>query len=136
MCLEFLEESPYRAFPRDLHKIEALIGSFLKGDLDRTCIVAFFKDRPIGMIAGVLTESIFSEDKVASEMVWWIDPNHRRKSRAAFELLSAFEHWAKLKKASFVQMQCLVGLSEETVGHIYQRLGYNSTEIAYIKELN
>ncbi len=136
MCILFLEESPYRSYPRELHKIEALIGSFLVGDLDKTCVLAYHKDKPIGMIAGAVSETLFSHHLVASEVVWWIDPDHRRKSRAALELLGAFEHWARLNKASFVQMQCLTGLSEDVVGRIYNKLGYNQTEIAYVKELD
>lgn len=135
MCILFLEESPYRSYPRELHKIEALIGSFLVGDLSKTCVLAFYKDKPIGMIAGAVSETLFSHHLVASEVVWWIDPDHRRKSKAALELLGAFEYWARINKASYVQMQCLSGLNEDGVGRIYKRLGYNQNEIAYVKEL-
>lgn len=135
MCILFLEESPYRSYPRELHKIEALIGSFLVGDLSKTCVLAIYKDKPIGMIAGNISETLFSHHLVASEVVWWIDPDHRRKSKAALELLGAFEYWARINKASYVQMQCLSGLNEDGVGRIYKRLGYNQNEIAYVKEL-
>lgn len=136
MSLSFLDESPYRDFKRDNSKIDTLVNSFLVTDKEKVCIIAIYKDKPIGMIAGVLSESLFSQDQVASELVWWIDPKNRRKSKAALELLGAFEHWAKISGAVFIQMQCLPGLNGDTVGRIYERLGYKLTEIAYVKELN
>ena len=136
MCLKFIDESPYREYPRDEHKILSLIASFLSNQKERICILGISNGIPIGIIAGSLSQALFSQQQVASEVMWWVDPEHRGKTRAALELLGAFEHWAKLVGASFIQMQSLTNEYEIPLERFFTAKGYRPKEIAYVKELN
>lgn len=133
MCLRFIEESPYSEYPRDEDKIVSLIVSFLSNQKEKICVLAISEDTPIGIIAGYINPALFSSQVVASEVLWWVDPDHRGKTKAAFELLGAFEHWAKLVGASFVQMQSLTNKYEMKLENFFIRKGYKPQEISYVK---
>lgn len=138
MSLSFLKESPYRDIPSSHSKIVSFIRLFLedKGS-ERVCILAFSKENiPIGIIAGQLSSVPFSDHKVASEVMWWVSPNHRGVSRAAVELLGAFEHWGRIRGSSFIQMQSLASLNGFKVGKLLNRLGYEEKEVAYLKDIS
>ena len=138
MSLSFLKESPYRDIPSSHSKIVSFIRLFLEDiGSERVCILAFSKENiPIGIIAGQLSSVPFSDLQVASETMWWVSPDYRGRSRAAVELLGAFEHWARRVGSSFIQMQSLALLNGSKVGSLLERLGYQETEIAYLKEIN
>lgn len=138
MSLSFLKESPYRDIPYSNAKIVSFIRLFLETNgTERVCILALSKDNiPIGIIAGQLSSVPFSDLQVASETMWWVSPDYRGRSRAAVELLGAFEHWARIRGSSFIQMQSLAALNGFKVGKLLNRLGYEEKEIAYLKEIN
>lgn len=137
MSLKFLKESPYRDLSYDIPKIEAFIRLFLENKgASLVCILAVSpKGIPIGIIAGQLSSVPFSLDTIAAETMWWVDPNYRGRSRAAVELLRAFEHWGRIRGSSFIQMQSLASLNEFKVASILGKFGYEQKEIAYLKEL-
>lgn len=145
MALEFLKESPYANYPKDITKVDNIIFSFLldkelNNNKERVCLLAIPKgsNKPIGIIAGYTTEALFTNQKVATEVMWWVYPEHRGRSRASIELLQAFEHWASMVGSSYVQMASLASLDDSRgiVEKIYKKFGYKTTEINYIKEIN
>lgn len=134
--LKFLKESPYRDLPYDIAKIDSFIRLFLEGDKnERICILALSKGIPIGIIAGHLSQALFSSELVAAEVMWWITPEFRGRSKAALELLGAFEHWASMEGSSFIQMQSLGALNGSKVGSLLERFGYEPKEVSYLKEI-
>lgn len=136
MAYSFLKESPYKEYPIDTHKIESLVVGFLTPNNERICFLATKENEPIGMIAGGVTEALFSHQKVASEVVWWIHPDHRGRGRAAIELLGAFQDWGRRVGADYVQMVSLPSLGDSRANAIYSRLGYTLKEMSFVKELN
>ena len=70
-------------------------------DIERTTSnvwVVYRDNEAIGWAYGFISDILFSEDKEASLVYWYVVPKHR-KSRAAFELLHTFQNWAKLSGA-------------------------------------
>lgn len=137
MALAFLKESPYSNYPKDDTKMETIIFSFLLDKEERVCILAFSDEgKPIGIIAGYLNEALFTNEKVASEVMWWVHPDFRKRSRAGIELLEAFQHWSRMVGSSYIQMQSLATTDDSgVVDKIYKKYGFYPKEVTYIKEL-
>lgn len=84
------------------------------------------------MLVGYATETPFSNDKIASELAWYIEPSYRGH-RKAVELVYAYEAWARTVGCKHVSMSLLSTLTDAS--KFYVRMGYTQTEISYLKEL-
>jgi GNAT superfamily N-acetyltransferase len=133
MCLKFHAESIYKDKEIDDDKVETLVSEYIHLTDDRIVILGLLEGQPAGIIAGRILPLLFSEETVATETVWWVDPKHRG-SRLGLQLVEAFEYWAKkVKKANLLQMSGLANTPE--IDKLYQRLGYTLTEKVYLKEI-
>lgn len=94
---------------------------------DTALLVATLGGRPVGMIAAYLYEHPFSGDRVCSELVWWVEPEHRGQG---VRLLRAAEAWGRAKGAHRMHMIA----PSEPVATLYERLGYRLLERTYDKE--
>jgi RimJ/RimL family protein N-acetyltransferase len=130
---KFFEHSPYAREHFDRDKVEAVIRSLVNADrTSSTVIVCESEGRVIGVIAGTATTILFNNDKVASEIMWWVEPEHRR-SRAGMDLLMAFEAWADYAGCEKVQMIALDNDYSRALDTLYRRKNYVRTEQAYFK---
>lgn len=85
------------------------------------------------MLATV-AEVSFSEEKVASELAFWLLPGYR-KSRRVLDLVAAFEYWAKnIAKVNYVILS-QTPLQDYTE-RSYKRLGYTVIENNYLKKIS
>ena len=89
----------------------------------------------IGMMAGVVVPTWFGHDLMATDLVLYVKPEHRKTTRAALLLIRAFEAWAEERGA----VDIMPGVStmvevEGTVG-LYEKLGYERYGAAMIKRL-
>lgn len=132
MARKFYKESPYQGIPINEKKFRNVIEHIMGNDLCLVLLLVTDRDEPVGMIAGHINEMIFSTDRMASEVVWWVDPEYRG-TRHSIKLLDGFEYWAYKSGCSFVQMSALGG-SDDTVGKLYRKRKYINTEQAYVKE--
>lgn len=85
----------------------------------------------VGCIVAISAEHHMSPVKVATELVWWVKPEHR--GRHSLDLLTMVEYWAK--ELQGCQYVCMISLESNDVGKIYQKRGYTLKEHAYMKEL-
>lgn len=109
-------------------KIEELCLSLLR-DRNTTIVVLYMhNDKPVGMLAGMSSEMIFSREIIASEVIWWVEPSFR--SRKTLALKEAYEYWAKRIGAKYIQM---ANLDDQKIERYYERTGYKLTERAYLK---
>lgn len=128
MAQKFAAASPYKDFPMEEEKIQELILTLMK-DRNKTIIVLYVHDgKPVGMLAGMSSEMIFSREIIASEVIWWVDPGFR--SRKTLALKEAYEYWAKRIGAKYIQM---ANLDDQKIERYYERTGYKLTERAYLK---
>jgi GNAT superfamily N-acetyltransferase len=134
LCADFHKASPYGDFPVDNDKVEVLIEKLLT-DGQHISIILLANDDThgtVGILAATTGEILFNREKLAQEILWWIDPEHR-KSRHGLELLKAYEYWAHKIGCTAIQMSSLYDPARHTLDKLYTKRGFTQTEQAYIK---
>jgi len=86
----------------------------------------------VGMLAAGITSPMFSDDKVATELAWFIDKEHRGSSMS-LRLIKEYEKWAKGNGCKYTSMMDLDQLNN--LQRLYERQGYSLVEKTFIKEL-
>lgn len=84
----------------------------------------------IGMIGGYVYTHPYSDERFATELFWWTDPECRG---AGIWLLKAFEQWARLQGVRALQV--VAPRSNDRLGAIYERLGFTRVETCYQREI-
>lgn len=82
-------------------------------------------ETPTGMIALWCFAHPFSGERIASELVWWVNPEAR--GSAGVRLLRWAEAWARAQGAVALQMIA----PTDRVGEFYERRGYTRVEVSY-----
>lgn len=94
-------------------------------------LVAEEGNKLTGMLVGGISSPLFSRDKVATELAWFMEKPYRN-SKDSLALLSKYEKWAKDSGCSFVTMVDIDTLN--SLQQLYERKGYTLTEKTYVKE--
>lgn len=81
-----------------------------------------------GMIGVFIFRHPMSDDVCATELFWWVEPEHRGQG---LRLLRAAERWAKAQGARVLQMIA----PTPQVGRVYTALGYDHIEASYQRVL-
>ena len=89
-------------------------------------------DTVVGFLIGTLQELLFSKQKVATELAWWVDPEFRNFKRAV-ELLNAFEYWGSLVDGNIIVLAHLNDEKNKTLTKWYVRRGYSLYESTFAK---
>lgn len=84
-------------------------------------------DKIVGMIAGIASAIIFSNSVAMQEMVWYVEPKHRK---GGLRLLKEFEKRSKERGLNLVMM---VGMTGDPVLKLYNRFGYSQMQETFIK---
>ena len=131
LCYNFAKEAPdiYRTF--DNEKVEQNIASFVESEFSEIFVLEE-NGVIIGMLACIISEFLFSHKRVANELAWYVDKEHRGGTKA-LRLIKTYEDWAKSKGANIISMSDLSQLQE--LGGLYKRLGYHLSESSYSKEI-
>lgn len=96
-------------------------------------IFGLFDDKFIGMIGGFVFPDPNDGALVATEMFWYVDKQYR--GIGGIKLLKKFEKWAVSVKAKRLIMVHLADLMSDKLKRFYNKQGFSSTEVHYIKEL-
>lgn len=130
LCQEFFLESPYQSLSFDLAYVESQISLFL-ADPNKVVILLEKGSEIVGILAGLVTSLPLSPARIAAEIVWYVQPEHR--GRESLSLLSAYEYWAtEVMKVDFITVSNLVNLD---LSKFYEKRGYMKTETAYMKQV-
>jgi GNAT superfamily N-acetyltransferase len=136
MVKSYAYSSPYKTKVND-QALELITKEFLL-DKDKVVFYIIQQDtdydpvnKPIAFIAGAATPFFLGLDTVATEIAWWVHPEHRLNGLGKY-LMEAFEEWAKKVGCSMI---CLSSMDEET-GEVYIKRGYSLKEYSYLKVLN
>lgn len=137
MCLKFITESPYHEDEVDPEEILEMINSLREGDKkEKILLVAEDENKtPVGMIAGVITKHLFNKSKIANELIWWVDSEHR-KSRIGLRLIEAFEFWGSKVKAKKLHTSTLDTNQMKPLERLYRSKKYILTEKNFMKDIN
>lgn len=84
----------------------------------------------VGMLGGCLMDHPMLDSLVASELAWWVEPDHR--GTAGARLLSAFAAWARERGANALHM---VAPNVRVAMH-YKRLGYFEMETSFMRRID
>ncbi len=129
MAKAFFEASPYVEFGVDDSRVEELIHVFLQDGQDNKVLILWTADgKPVGVLAAAAETNLFNNQRMAGELIWWIDPEHR-KSKAAGEMLKAYDYWWKTLGCQFGTLVDLMG----NLDVYYKRKGYRRQEATYLK---
>ena len=86
--------------------------------------------RIVGMMAMTTYPHPFSGETIATEVVWWMEPEARGGS-AALRLFAESEAWARSQGATKLQMIA----PSDHVAQFYERIGFERIEVHYQKAL-
>lgn len=99
-------------------------------DGDKLCLVYQASEAVQGVLLAHAGDHPFGPFRIAAELIWWIDPDHR--GVAALRMLDAYEAWAQDQGCAFVGM---ASLKDERVDRLYIRRGYRAAETHFLKAL-
>lgn len=127
MAMKFMAETNYGSFS-DEKTIKDFIENILLSSTNEKIILL---EPDVGFLAGWSLPFPFGPHLIASEIAWYVYPEHRGREIGT-EFLKAFEYWAKEKAGcSLISMVCL----DDKLSKYYNNNGYKLYERAYMKEL-
>jgi len=94
--------------------------------------VAELNSEVVGFISAIVYEQLFSRDKTADELAWYVDKSHRGGT-AAIRLLKAYEDWAKNNGVICINLSHIEDLTDLT--KLYNRLGYRKIEATFRRDV-
>lgn len=131
----FFDESPYNSSKFSKSKVSSMYDGLIKDKTNALVLVAVYDNKPIGILVGNISEMLFSNEVVASELCWFVLPEHR-KSRIGLKMFDAFEYWAKEKQgAKHIVMVHLENESSNKLTQLYNKKGYEKKEQAYMRTI-
>lgn len=135
LAIAFLRDSEY-SFEINPDKFLKTIEDFIKAEgNEKICLVLVdVEDKPVGMLAAMVGSPMFSDTRIAQEIVWYIREDFRGP-RESLTLIDIYERWAKSINCNFVQLSNLEILQGPKVEKLYLRKGYEKRESAFLKEI-
>ena len=124
MGAAFLASSPYAGRLADNPAQMTALATRLITDDDGAVFVVDRDGDLVGMIGVLAARHFLSDECVAYEVFWWVEPSSRG---CGIRLMQAAERWAKAAGAVRLAM---IAPSDE-VGQLYERLGYDLVERSY-----
>lgn len=114
-------------YPRDLpfnpDQIAATARALLQSP-DGAVFVAEVTGVVVGMLAMIAFSHPLSGERIATELCWWVEPQHRG---IGLRLLRAAQTWSRTQQAAVLQM---IAPSPD-VAQLYERLGLHAVETSY-----
>lgn len=130
MFARFVRESQYRQYIGNHPDHAARMMAQLIDREDWALFVVEQDDDVIGMLGLMLFDQPFSGERLATELFWWLDPEHRGHGGW---LLKRGEKWAKAHGATRISM--MAPADKPRVAETYRRLGYAEVEHVYQRDL-
>jgi GNAT superfamily N-acetyltransferase len=116
-------ETAYSFLPFDEDKIRQLMGGIIERP-DAWCgLVAEDCGKPVGMLGGYLTTYFFCDEKLACDLILFVEPEWRGSSAAA-RLIRAFREWAVERGARELCLSVSTGACAGAIGRFYRGLGF------------
>ncbi len=106
----------------------------IKNHIDNMICIVYEKDNKIiGVIGGVISQSIFDKRQIfGQESMWFVSKNYRN-DRVGIELIKAFEKECISLGANVIIMISMNNLNSNILDKIYNRMNYKLLERHYIK---
>lgn len=134
MAEKLYKDSPMEKMSLDYDKTRREIEKVIVNNgAEYLALVSYEEDKAVGAIIAYTLTPVFSSDKIAIEIFWYLDPEYRKGTRG-IAMMKAYEYWAKLVGCRIVQYGWLVS-SPESLKTIYDKTGAVLSEQVYYKEL-
>lgn len=131
MAQAFLRATPYGAYlPEQPDALEAFAARLIASH-DGVILLAMKEADPAGMIALWTYDHPMSGERVASELVWWVNPEAR--GSLGVRLVRRAEAWARAHGAVVLQM--IAPTHAPRVGQFYAACGFEEIETSYQRRL-
>lgn len=117
-------ESVYRDLPFAPERVEALATSIMRYPGSYYAVMCYDGDRPVGFMAGSISQHYFSDVALAQDWALYVLPNTRQAGLIAAALVRRFERWALENGAQRIVLGVTAGIANSAVAHLYERLGY------------
>jgi GNAT superfamily N-acetyltransferase len=134
MSTRMHEESAYSFLPFDSPKVAKLILAYVEYPETYGGFVAEAAGGLAGMIGGYVSDYFFCNEKIASDMVLFVEKKFRG-TRTAFGLIRAFEQWASERGARELCMGVSTEVCTEGTGRLYEHMGMRCVGGLYKKTL-
>ena len=129
------KEGDYQSVPFDIEKTAQAIMDLIIKDENGFGVIAYDGDKPVGILAGGITQPFFSYSTYAFDYVWYIVPEHRG-ARTAIRMLKMFKEWATEKGCEDLWMGVSTNIQPEKTGKLFERLGFRHVGGNYKVKLN
>lgn len=103
--------------------------AFIEG-IDRLCLVLEVGGALRGVLAASTSISPLAPVRIAQEVVFWVDPDHR--GRSPLRMIAAYEDWARAQGCVAVGLACLDDLR---VSRLFEISGFARAENSFLKML-
>jgi GNAT superfamily N-acetyltransferase len=85
----------------------------------------------VGLLAAQIITPHFSNDRVAMEWLWYVEPEYRGKD--SIQLLKAYLYWAfDVMKCDHATMSTLDSALADKLHKLYTKIGFSKQENTYI----
>ncbi len=108
------------ANPAQIAKLAAQLIESPDGDI----YLAILDEQTVGMIALHAYPHPMSGERIATELCWWVEPEHRGVGVSLYKIAEA---WARAQNAALFQMIA----PSPAVARFYQRMGFKAIETTY-----
>jgi len=115
-------EGAFRGLDYDVRKVLA-IGDQLLHNPDYFGVLCEHDDEIIGLMVCYITEFYFGTDKIAQDMVLYIDKT-RRGGVGGLRMIEHYVEWAVEKGAKEIQLGQTVGIDADAVAKLYAHAGF------------
>ncbi len=117
------QEGAYSFLPFDAGKVRRLMEGII-AQPDAWCgLVAENDGVPVGMLGGYLTEYFFCREKLACDLIVFVEPDWRGSSAAA-RLIRGFRDWAAERGARELCLSVSTNVHAEAIGRFYRGMGF------------
>ena len=116
------EEGAFRDLNYESRKVLA-IGKQLLTNEDYFSVLCENDDKIIGLMVCFITEFYFGTDKIAQDMVLYVDKT-RRGGLGAVRMITRYVEWATAKGCKEIQLGQTVGIYPAIVDKLYTRAGF------------
>lgn len=105
-------------------------------DKDQQIFVATDGRQIVGFMWAAIQAHVWTADRVASDLVLYVSPEHRNAT-VACGLVGAFEEWAKACGAKAIHVGANSGIfQDKAASALYTHLGYEPGGANFYKQLN
>jgi GNAT superfamily N-acetyltransferase len=116
-------ESAFAFLPYEPEKVHSLVTDIIEHPETYCGLVAEHDQALVGMLGGYLTDYFFCHEKLACDLVLFVEPDHR-SSPAAARLIQGFRQWARARGAREVCLGVSTNINTAGIDRFYRSLGF------------